>query len=160
MADTSVPTPMVLSPASSKIKYEPLGVALVMSSWNYPLMTCIQPLATAIAAGNCAVIKPSEVSENTGKVLQKLVENYLDKTAYRVIQGGVDIAIEITQHPFDLIVFTGATDKGKYVAAAAAKNLVPCILELGGKSPTIIDEGCDLDWASKRLLFGRFVNSG
>lgn len=107
-----------------------------------------------------AVMKPSEMSPHTANVIEKLVKNYLDPNYYVVKQGGIEVAIEITQQPFDLIIYTGSTEKGKLVAQAAAKNLTPCILELGGKSPIIVDEGCDIDWASKRVLFGRFMNSG
>ena len=131
-----------------------------MSSWNYPLMTSIQPLATAIAAGNAAILKPSEVSHHTSQVLETLVHKYLDNNYYRVIQGGVDVAVAITKANFDLIVFTGSSDKGKLVAKAAADNLTPCILELGGKSPAIIDESADLDWAANRVLFSKFMNAG
>ena len=104
MQDEKVTTPFSIAPAWSRIKWEPLGVALVMSSWNYPLMTSIQPLATAIAAGNAAILKPSEVSHHTSQVLETLVHKYLDNNYYRVIQGGVDVAVAITKANFELIV--------------------------------------------------------
>lgn len=156
----NVPTPVLLTPALSYVKYEPLGVALIMNAWNYPLMGAIQPLATAIGAGNMAIIKTSELAKSCSKVIEKLVDRYLDKKAYKVIEGGVEVSKEITTKPFDLIVFTGSSEKGKLVAAAAAKNLTPCILELGGKCPTIVDKTANLGNAVSKIIFARFANSG
>lgn len=159
-APSCMPTPMALSPAASYIEWEPLGLTLIMSSWNYPLMGILQPLAQAIAAGNSVIMKPSELSPETAKMIQEIFDEIRDPR-YVVIQGDHLTAIELTkQDHLDLIIFTGSTEKGKLVAEAAAKNLVPCILELGGKSPIVIDEGCDLDWAANRTVFGRFLNSG
>jgi aldehyde dehydrogenase (NAD+) len=135
-------------------------VALIFGSWNYPYVVGIGPLIAAIGAGNCAVIKPSEMGPAASAAIQKLVDKYLDNDCFRVIQGGVDVAIQITSKHWDVICFTGSTDKGKLVAAAAAKNLVPCILELGGKCPCIIDESADVDFAARKVAFGRFYNSG
>jgi aldehyde dehydrogenase (NAD+) len=160
MKDEHVRTFLTISTAISKIRTEPLGVALIIGSWNYPFIGIIQPLSQAISAGNLAIIKPSELAPFSAKVVEKLVKTYLDPDCFQCIMGGVEVAIEITTFPFDLIIYTGSTDKGKLVAAAAAKNLTPCILELGGKSPMIVDEGCDIDWASKRAIFGRSINCG
>jgi aldehyde dehydrogenase (NAD+) len=102
------------------------------------------------------VIKPSELSPATSAAIQKLVENYLDPRCYRVIQGGVDVAIEITKHRWDLICFTGSSTTGKLVAKAAAENLVPCILELGGKCPVIVDQEADVDFAAFKIAFAKF----
>lgn len=132
-------TSLLLAPAVSQVQHEPFGVALVFGSWNYPYVVTLGPLVGAIAAGNCAVLKPSEMGPVASAAMTKLVNKYLDTSCYRVIEGGVDVAIAITQKKFDIICFTGSTEKGKLVAAAAAKNLVPCILELGGKCPIIID---------------------
>jgi aldehyde dehydrogenase (NAD+) len=151
---------MTLAPASCKIRYEPLGVTLIFGSWNYPYVVTLKPLVQAISAGNCAVIKPSEMAPNASAAIKKLVDKYLDNECIRVIEGGVDIASKICGYPWDLIVFTGSSEKGKLVAAAAAKNLVPCILELGGKCPTVVDESADIDFAAQKIVFARFNNSG
>lgn len=149
--DECVATPMYLSPGWSKIQYEPLGVTLIISSWNYPLFTSLKPLANAIAAGNMAIIKPSEMAPKCSNLIKKLVNDYLDKSAYQVIEGGVEIAKEIITKPFDLLIFTGSPEKGKIVASEAGKNLVPCILELGGKCPTIIDKSASLNYAAAKV---------
>ena len=159
-ADEHVSSPFANFPACSKIKWEPLGVAGIISSWNYPIVTCIGPLATCIAAGNCAIIKPSEIGTHSEQIIKKLVTSYLDQSAYQILLGGPETGAELTSTDLDLIVFTGSTQIGKKVAQAAAGNLTPCILELGGKSPTIVDKSCNIDWASKKVLFSRFVNSG
>ncbi|CAI2361877.1 unnamed protein product [Moneuplotes crassus] len=156
----NVPTPMFMTPALSYVKYEPLGVVLIMNAWNYPLMGAIQPLATAIGSGNMAIIKTSEVAKSSSKVIVKLVQKYLDKKAYKVIEGEVEVSKEIITKPFDLIAFTGSSEKGKLVAEAAAKNLTPCILELGGKCPAIIDKCANIGHAISKILVARFSNSG
>ena len=122
-----------------------------MGAWNYPLFTAICPAANGIAAGNCVIIKPSELTPNTSKLLRELFEKYMDPQCYKVIYGGVEVAKKITTIPFDLITFTGSGEKGKLVAKAAAENLTPVILELGGKSPTIIDEDACIDNAGLRI---------
>ena len=151
---------MFMTVGSSKVHYEPLGVALIMSAWNYPLMGALTPLAGAIGAGNMAIIKPSEMAKSSSKVIKKLVEKYLDQKAYKVIEGDVEVSKEIITKKFDLIVFTGSPEKGRIVASEAGKNLVPCILELGGKCPCIIDKTASVDYAASKVLFGRFGNSG
>lgn len=160
MAAESVDTPMLLGPARSRIVYEPFGVALIMGSWNFPFFTTIGPLIYAIAAGNCAILKPSEMSPQCSRVMKRLLVRFLDSSAYTVIEGAVQVAIAITSKPFDVICFTGSTEKGKLVAKAASANLVPCILELGGKSPFIIDSSADIDFAAKKVVWGRFANAG
>jgi aldehyde dehydrogenase (NAD+) len=137
--DTVFDPPLLMAPNSNRIKWEPLGVVLIFGSWNYPYYVTLKPLVQAIATGNCAIIKPSEMSPDSSAAVQQLVEKYLDSRCYRVIQGDVAVSIEITKHPFDLICFTGSTEKGRLVAKAAADNLIPCILELGGKCPFIVD---------------------
>ena len=151
---------MLLAPAKTKVRYEPLGVVLIFGSWNYPYVVTLKPLVQAIAAGDCAVIKPSEMAPFASAAIKSLVENYLDKDCFTVIEGGVDVASQICNYPWDLICFTGSTQKGKLVAEAAAKNLVPCILELGGKCPCVIDETADVDFAAAKVAFARFSNSG
>ena len=156
----NVSTPVLLSPACSSIIPEPYGVALVIGAWNYPFVTSLQPVISAIAAGNCCVLKPSEMAPYSSNVMKKLFDKYLDKDCYQVIEGQINVAIKITTLPFDLIIFTGSPEKGRLVAKAAAENLVPCILELGGKSPTIVDEGVNLQNAALRITQGRFFNCG
>lgn len=150
----------MLAPCKSKIRYEPLGVVLIFGSWNYPYVVNFKPLSASIAAGNCAVIKPSEMAPNASAAIKSLVTKYLDQDCFAVIEGGPDVAAAICHHPWDLICFTGSTIKGKLVAEAAAKNLVPCILELGGKCPCVIDDCADIDFAAGKVAFARFNNSG
>lgn len=151
---------MLVGPGKSKIVYEPLGVVLVIGSWNFPLYTTLGPLIHVIGAGNTAVIKPSEISANTSNAMRKFVARFLETSAYAVVEGKIEVAKALTSKKFDSICFTGSSEKGKIVAAAAAKNLVPCILELGGKSPSIIDESADLEYAVKKICMGKYVNSG
>jgi aldehyde dehydrogenase (NAD+) len=148
MKDDYFDAPLAFAPSSTRIKWEPLGVVLIFGSWNYPYYVNLKPLVQAIATGNCAVIKPSELSPASSQVIEELVNKYLDNRCYRVIQGGVPVSIEITKNPWDLICFTGSTDKGKLVAKAAADNLIPCILELGGKCPLIVSDTADADFAA------------
>lgn len=157
---TAVETPLFIGPGKSYIVPEPLGVALVMSAWNYPVFTALPPVASAIAAGNCVVMKPSELSPCTSNVIKELFDKYLDKECYRCIEGQVETSKAIVQEHWDLIIFTGSPEKGRLVAKAAAENLTPCILELGGKNPCIVDEDADLENAALRVIQGRFTNSG
>jgi aldehyde dehydrogenase (NAD+) len=121
------------------IEYEPLGVALVIGAWNYPVYTSIPQAATAIAAGNCVMLKPSELAPHSSGVIKKLFDNYLNPDFYQCIEGKVEVAKAVSKLTVDVICFTGSTATGRLVAMEAAKNLVPCILELGGKCPVIID---------------------
>jgi aldehyde dehydrogenase (NAD+) len=156
----SFDTPVAVGPGKSYLHKEPRGVALVISAWNYPVYTALGAVAPAIAAGNCVVLKPSEMAPATSKVLVRLFNKYLDPRYYRVVEGQVRVATAITSQPFDLIIFTGSPQKGRLVARAAAEHLTPCILELGGKSPTVVDEDADIDVAAQRIVQGRFTNSG
>ncbi|KAF5911918.1 hypothetical protein HPG69_015896 [Diceros bicornis minor] len=142
------------------IQPEPLGVVLIIGAWNYPFVVTIQPLIGAIAAGNAAIIKPSELSENTAKMLAKLLPQYLDQDLYVVINGGVEETTELLKQRFDHILYTGNTAVGKIVMEAAAKHLTPVTLELGGKSPCYIDKDCDLDVACRRITWGKYMNCG
>lgn len=132
----------------------------VLGSWNYPYLTVLCPLVSVIAAGNCAIIKPSELSPWSSTQLKNFIARYLDTSCYQCILGGVKVAIRATSIKVDKIIYTGSTEKGILVAQAAAKNLVPCILELGGKSPCIIDKGTDLTYAASKLAFSCFYNFG
>ena len=148
MKDEVVDTPLFLGPARSYLQREPLGVVAVLGSWNYPLATAIGPVVAAMAAGNCVLLKPSEMAPWTAKAVKTLFSRFLDLNAFQCVNGAVNVAIRTTSSPVDLIIFTGSTEKGKLVAAAAAKNLVPCILELGGKCPLVIDETCDMNYTA------------
>jgi aldehyde dehydrogenase (NAD+) len=160
MEDDVRDTELMLAPCKTMVKYEPLGVALIYGSWNYPFVVTLKPLCQAITSGNCAVIKPSEMAPACSTVVREIVEKYLDTSCYAVIEGGPEVAAKIGNYKWDLICFTGSTMKGKLVAEVAAKNLIPCILELGGKCPAIVDTTADLDWAASKVAFARFSNSG
>ncbi|XP_061755209.1 aldehyde dehydrogenase family 3 member A2b isoform X2 [Nerophis ophidion] len=142
------------------IKPEPLGVVLIIGAWNYPWAVTLQPLVGAIAAGNAAVIKPSEVSAHTSKVMQELMPLYLDKELYPVVTGGVSETQELLNQKFDHIFYTGSSAVGKVIMAAAAKHLTPVTLELGGKSPCFIDKRCDISIACRRVAWGKYTNCG
>nr|DBA33464.1 TPA: hypothetical protein GDO54_001145 [Pyxicephalus adspersus] len=142
------------------INYEPFGVVLVIGAWNYPLVVCLQPVVGAIASGNAVVIKPSEVSEHTAKLLGKIIPQFLDKDLYPVVNGGVTETTELLAERFDHIFYTGNTTVGKIIMSAAAKYLTPVTLELGGKSPCYIDKDCDIDIAARRITWGKFINCG
>ena len=148
MKAESVDTPLIVGPGKSYIMREPIGVVAIVGSWNYPFVTTISPMATAIAAGNVVVVKPSEFCPFTSKVIKTLMAMSIDSNSYQCVFGHVKVAIALTSSPVDKIIFTGSTEKGRLVAAAAAKNLVPCILELGGKSPMIVDKSANLEYAA------------
>ncbi|GAA0376339.1 aldehyde dehydrogenase [Bacillus horti] len=139
---------------------EPYGVVLIIAPWNYPFQLAISPLIGAIAAGNTAIIKPSELTPHISKVIVKLIEKVFKPEYVTVIEGGVETSTELLKQPFDYIFFTGSVQVGKVVMEAAAKNLTPVTLELGGKSPCILHDDADIKLAAKRVLFGKFTNAG
>lgn len=139
---------------------EPYGVVLVIGAWNYPLQLTLLPVAGAIAAGNCVIIKPSEVAGATAKFMAETIPKYLDNDCYQVVLGGVPETTELLKEKFDYIFFTGSPMVGKIVHQAAAKHLTPTTLELGGKSPVYIDNSVDIETAAKRILWGKCVNAG
>ncbi len=155
-----VPTPIYHIPSSSYIYPEPYGIALIISPWNYPFQLAVTPLAAAMAAGNCAVIKPSEFSAYTSQVLAELFETYFDPSYISVITGNADVSTALLAEKFDYIFFTGSPAVGKIVMAAAAKHLTPVTLELGGKSPCIVDADTNIDLTAKRIVSGKFINAG
>lgn len=155
-----VKTPMAQFLSSSYIYSEPYGETLIISPWNYPFQLAILPLIGAIAAGNCAIIKPSEHSPNTSEVIDKIISMNFDETYISVIRGAVETSKSLLDEEFDYIFFTGDIQVGKRVMESAAKNLTPITLELGGKSPCIIDETADIDLAAKRIVWGKFLNAG
>ncbi len=158
--DKRVSTPFFVMPGRSWIHPEPLGTILIIAPWNYPLQLCLAPLITAISAGNCAVIKPSELAPATSAALAKLVPECLDQDCIRIVEGGVEASGKLLSMPWDHIVFTGGEQVAKIVMAAAAKHLTPVTLELGGKSPCIVLPDADLDITARRIAWGRFTNAG
>jgi aldehyde dehydrogenase (NAD+) len=144
----------------SYIKPEPLGQVLIIGPFNYPFHLVIEPLIGAIAAGNTVVIKPSEYTTNTEQIIKQMIEETFDPEYIRVVTGGKDVTSELIKLPFDHIFFTGSTQVGKIIYQEAAKNLVPVTLELGGKSPVIIDKTANLKVAANRIVFGKFINAG
>lgn len=158
--DIVVDTPLYLGPAKSKIVHEPLGVVGIMGSWNFPVYTNLSPLISAIAAGNCAVIKPSEIAPYTLRKIKALFARNMDTSSYVCIEGAVEVAKALSNSKLDSLCFTGSSEKGKLVAMAAGQNLVPCVLELGGKSPAIVDESANLELAARKIVAGKFLNAG
>jgi aldehyde dehydrogenase (NAD+) len=155
-----VGTPINLFPSSSYIYTEPLGVVLVVAPWNYPFALTIQPLIGAIAAGNCSILKPSEHTPHTSNAIAKIINNNFDPNFIAAIEGGIETNQALLAEKFDHIFFTGGTAIGKIVMEAAAKNLTSVTLELGGKSPCIVDATCDLAITAKRIIWGKFYNAG
>ncbi|KAK3727513.1 hypothetical protein QZH41_018380, partial [Actinostola sp. cb2023] len=145
---------------TSMIISEPLGVALIIGAWNYPIQVTLLPLVGAIAAGNCAVVKPSEVASATAELIKRLLPKYLDRDCYPVVLGGVKETQDLLQLKFDKMFYTGGSAVGKLVMEAAAKNLTRVTLELGGKSPCYVDDECDLATVANRIAWGKFSNSG
>ena len=155
-----VGTPLVAMPSKSRLVPEPLGVVLVIAPWNYPIQLLLVPVAGAIAAGNAVVMKPSEVSAATSAVLARLVPKHLDPSAISIVEGGVPETTELLEQHFDHIFYTGNGTVGRIVMSAAAKNLTPVTLELGGKSPVIVDSSANIEVAARRVAWGKFLNSG
>ena len=153
--------PSILNfPSSDYIYTEPYGRVLIISPWNYPFQLAMCPLIAAIAAGNTIVLKPSELTFNTSQLITKIVEEVFDVKEVVVVHGGAEFTQSLLEKRWDYIFFTGSVFVGKIVAQAAAKNLTPYILELGGKNPCIVDEGADLEIAVKRIVWGKFINAG
>ncbi|MEO1241033.1 MAG: coniferyl aldehyde dehydrogenase [Pseudomonadota bacterium] len=160
MRPRGVPTPLHMLPAKSKIEPQPLGVVGIISPWNYPLQLALAPAIAALAAGNRVMIKPSELTPRLSETLRDAVSEKFDESEFAVITGGVETGQAFTETPFDHLLFTGSTAIGIRVAQAAAKNLTPVTLELGGKSPAIIDESADLEKATKSIAHGKMLNAG
>lgn len=155
-----VETPLFHKPGYSFIKAEPLGVSLIIAPWNYPFQLLIAPLVASIAAGNCAILKPSELSPNTSKMIAGLIKQTFDPNYIAVIEGGVNETTELLNLKFDYIFYTGSTSVGKIVMSAAAKHLTPVTLELGGKSPCVVDKNVPLKQTARKIIWGKFLNSG
>ncbi len=155
-----VRTPITNFPSISRIYSEPYGVVLIMSPWNYPFQLAISPLVGAVAAGNCAIVKPSNYSPNTSSVIELILSEVFPKEYVAVIQGGREANQSLLEQKFDYIFFTGSVAVGKTVMRAASDHLTPVTLELGGKSPCIVDETANLELAARRIVWGKFLNSG
>ncbi|WP_299701584.1 aldehyde dehydrogenase [uncultured Pontibacter sp.] len=147
-------------PARSYVYSQPYGVALIIGPWNYPLQLVLNPLIGALAAGNCAIIKPSELTPATAKVIAKIIQSVFDPAYVAVVQGGVSTTQHLLAQRFDYIFFTGSTQVGRVVMKAAAEHLTPVTLELGGKSPAIVAEDADLGLTARRIVWGKFMNAG
>jgi aldehyde dehydrogenase (NAD+) len=162
MRSKKIPTPIYLQPATSFIYPEPKGVVLIISPWNYPFQLAISPLIGAIAAGNCVILKPSNQSRETEKVISKIISNTFEDNYISVVEGaGSEVVTPlIDNYRFDHIFFTGSINVGKKILELAAKHLTPVTLELGGKSPTIVHDDADIDLAAKRITWAKFYNAG
>ncbi|HAR4835304.1 aldehyde dehydrogenase [Staphylococcus aureus] len=156
----NVDTPLYLFPTKSYIKKEPYGTVLIIAPFNYPFQLVFEPLIGAIAAGNTAIIKPSELTPNVARVIKRLINETFDANYIEVIEGGIEETQTLIQLPFDYVFFTGSENVGKIVYQAASENLVPVTLEMGGKSPVIVDETANIKVASERICFGKFTNAG
>jgi len=160
MEPEKVPTPLLQQPGRSAVVREPKGVVLFVGAWNFPINLSLVPLATGIAAGNCCVLKPSEVSPQSEQLLKELLPKYVDPEAIAVVTGGVQEATALLQQRWDHIMYTGNGAVARIFARAAAENLTPCTLELGGKSPTIVLPGANIPVAARRILNGKCFNAG
>ena len=156
----TMPTSLIVQPAKSEIRPEPKGVALIIGPWNYPFNLIGAPLVASISAGNCNVVKPSELAPATSAVIAKIVRENFDPAFLACVEGGVEVSTALLEQRFDHIFFTGGTGVGRIIMEKAAKFLTPVTLELGGKSPTIVTKHANLDHTANRLTWGKFVNAG
>jgi aldehyde dehydrogenase (NAD+) len=160
MKDESVSTPVALLGSKSYIRYEPKGVCLIIGPWNYPVNLILIPLISAVAAGNCVILKPSEHTPNTNAIMAQLIKEVFTENEVAFVEGEVEVSKYLTEQPFDHIFFTGSTAVGKIIMKAAAENLTSVTLELGGKSPVIVDETANIKEAAKKIVWGKFLNAG
>jgi aldehyde dehydrogenase (NAD+) len=160
MKPRKVSTPLFSQFGSSQIVFEPYGLTLIIGTWNYPINLTLAPLVGAIAGGNGAIVKPSEIAVHTGALLSQLIPRYLDPSAFKVVQGGKDETDLLLNKKFDLIFFTGSGPVGKIILQKAAEHLTPVVLELGGKSPAIVLPDADIKVCAKRIAWGKFMNAG
>jgi len=151
---------MLFPLSNASVMCEPLGQALIICPWNYPFRLSILPLIASVAAGNCTLLKPSEVSGHTEKVIADMIGEYIDESVVSVACGGAEVCTELLNERFDHILYTGNEQVARIVSAAAARHLTPVTLELGGKSPCIVDRNCDLAKTARRITWGKFVNAG
>ena len=160
MKPKKVSTPLLAQPGSSFIYPEPKGVVAVLSPWNYPISLALNPIVGALAAGNCIILKPSELAPACSKILKEIIEENFPLELIACVEGDASVAASLLKERFDHIFFTGSTAVGKKVMLAAAEHLTPVTLELGGKSPCIVDETASLDIAARRIVWGKFFNAG
>jgi len=160
MRKQNVETPMSLLGSNSYIKYEPKGVCLIISPWNFPFNLTFGPLVSAIAAGNTVIIKPSEMTPNASDLMSKIVAAIFSEDEVAVVQGEVEVSTQLLKLPFNHIFFTGSPNVGKIVMKAASQHLASVTLELGGKSPTIVDKTANIDKAAKKIMWAKFLNTG
>ena len=153
-------TPLALKPAKSYIYNEPYGIVLIISPWNYPFQLLIDPLIGAVSGGNCAILKPAELSSHTSEVIKEMIKKYFDPGFLDVFTGGKETNQALLKEKFDYIFFTGSPGLGKIVMKAAAEHLTPVTLELGGKSPCIVHQDADIKLSAKRIIWGKLLNAG
>lgn len=155
-----VKTPVYLLPSSSRLMHEPLGLSLIIAPWNYPFQLLMNPLVGAISSGCTTVLKPSPYTPNIAKVMEEMISSVFDKKYITTVQGGRDVNGFLLGQRWDMIFFTGSPSLGKLVMEAASKHLTPVVLELGGKSPCIVDEGANINIAARRIAWGKTINAG
>ena len=155
-----VDAPLTYFGTRSSIYYEPKGVCLIIAPWNFPFNLCIGPLISCLAAGNTAILKPSELTPSTSRLVREMISEIFEEESVTVAEGGVEVSTHLLSLPFDHIFFTGSPGVGKIVMKAAADNLASLTLELGGKSPALVDASANLKDAAKRIAFGKFLNNG
>ena len=160
MKSYRVSTPLKMMPSCSRIVSEPLGCSLIMSPWNYPVQLLLNPLVGAISAGCTAILKPSPYVPNVSRVIEEMITATFDKRYVAVVQGNREVNKALLDERFDIIFFTGSPELGRKVMAAAAKNITPVVLELGGKSPCVVDKDADIDVATRRIAWGKTLNAG
>lgn len=158
--DKKVNSSFLFPLSKSYIKYDPYGIVLIISPWNYPINLTFLPIIGAIAAGNCCFVKPSEISQNCSKIIKKIIEDTFESKFVCVFEGGAEITQDLLLKKFDYIFYTGGEKVGKIIMQKASENLIPVTLELGGKSPCVVDKNCDIKKTAKRIVFGKFINSG
>ena len=160
MNKQTIHTPLALMGSSSHVRYEPKGVVLIISPWNFPFNLTFGPFVSAIAAGNAVMIKPSEVTHHSSALMKVMLSEIFDENEVAVVEGGVETATSLLDLPFNHIFFTGAPNIGKVIMRAASKHLTSVTLELGGKSPTIVDQTANIDTAARRIAWGKYLNNG
>jgi aldehyde dehydrogenase (NAD+) len=160
MKDRPLPTPISMAGTRAKVKYEPKGVALIISPWNYPFNLAVGPLVSAIAAGCPVIIKPSELTPHTSTLIRQLIEELFDPDEISVINGDASVSQRLLKLPFDHIFFTGSPQVGKIIMECASKHLSSVTLELGGKSPTIVTSSANIKDAAKKIIYGKLINCG
>ena len=155
-----VRTSLINFPSRNRIYPEPYGVSLVIGAWNYPVQLSLSPAVASMAAGNCTIIKPSEMAAHSSRLLAEIISEHFDPGYLAVVEGGADRTQDLLAEPLDYIFFTGSTRVGRLIMEAASRQLTPLTLELGGKSPAIVDQTADMETAARRIVWGKFMNAG